>query len=663
MQKMTDWYFNSLKKQILIPFLALIMISGLAIAYMSYKNSIELTTDELTGTTEEQVKSMNESFEIFFKKTEDQLDRLSKYPRMSTYEKDPESIIDEFSHTQSSNSEINGLYLGTEKGGKTIIFPKAELPADFDPRQREWYQAALKEKNETIWTEPYTDQATNKLVITAAKAIYDGDRLIGVLGVDISIDTLVKMVNQTKFGETGYSVLLDEKGAFVTHPDKEKIQQDISKENIFKKMKSESGSMLEEYEGKKRIIGYATNPTTGWRIAGLMDENEVIVRASPMIKDNIITLLIVFTVTALSAIFITRSLTNPIKNLQGSIRKMAGGDFTAINSISRTDEIGQLAEDTNMMARNMSQMLGKVNTLSDKVSDSSMTLVASAEENSAAANEVALTMEQIASGAIDQIEVGQNNEKAVKLLADKINDLDAETSKMALESDNMFKASENGITQVRDLKQQFNETSLISNKLGTAVKSLDARSHDISAIVKTISGIAGQTNLLALNAAIEAARAGEHGKGFAVVADEVKKLAEQTEHSLKEISEIIQAMQADTSNTVQLIDQVNQKIHHQDTSVTDTENAFSHIATIIENTFSNFDEMKTMMNDMVSEVTRMSGNAEQLNSISQETAAGTEEVSASIEQTNASMEQLNALASDLDTLSQEMHKEIRKFIF
>ncbi|MFD9627588.1 methyl-accepting chemotaxis protein [Peribacillus muralis] len=663
MNKITDWYFNSLKKQILIPFLALIMISGLAIAYMSYKNSIELTTHELTDTTKEQVKSLNESFELFFKKTEDQLDRISKYPSMSTYEKDPESIFDEFSHTQSSNSEINGLYLGTEKEGKTIIFPKAELPADFDPRQREWYQSALKEKNETIWTEPYTDQATNTLVITAAKSIYDGDRLIGVLGVDISIDTLVKMINQTKFGETGYSVLLDKKGAFVTHPDKEKIQQDISKESMFKKMKSESGSMIEEYEGKNRIIGYAINPTTGWRIAGLMEENEVIVRASPMIVDNLITLLIVFTITALSAIFITRSLTNPIKKLQESIRRMAGGDFTAKNSISRTDEIGQLAEDTNLMAQNMSQMLGKVNTLSDKVSESSMTLVASAEENSAAANEVALTMEQIASGAIDQIEVGQNNENAVKLLADKINDLDAETSKMALESHNMFKASENGIAQVQDLKQQFNETSLISKKMSTAVTSLDARSHDISAIVKTISGIAGQTNLLALNAAIEAARAGEHGKGFAVVANEVKKLAEQTEHSLKEISEIIQAIQADTNNTVHLIDQVNQKIHHQDTSVTDTENAFSHIATIIVNTFSNFDDIKTMMNDMVSEVTRMAGNAEQLNSIGQETAAGTEEVSASVEQTNASMEQLNALASDLDTLSQEMHKEIRKFIF
>lgn len=663
MRSLTDWYFNSLKKQILIPFLALIMISGMAISYMSYKNSIDLTTQELTGTTEEQVKSMNDSFEIFFQKTENQLDRIGKYPIMSTYDKNLESIMDEFSYTQSSNSEINGIYLGTEKDGKAFIFPKTELPADYDPRQRDWYQSALKQKNKTIWTEPYTDQATNELVITAAKALYDGNELIGVLGVDISIDTLVKMVNQTKFGETGYTVLLDKNGSFVTHPDKKKIQQDISKENMFKKMKSESGSMIEEYDGQSRIIGYATNPNTGWRIAGLMDEHEVLVRASPMIIDNIITLLIVFTLTALSAIFITRSLTNPIKKLQESIRKMADGDFTSKNFISRKDEIGQLAEDTNLMTRNMSHMLGQVNNLSDKVSDSSMTLVASADENSAAANEVAMTMEQIAAGAIDQIEVGQNNEIAVKLLADKINDFEAQTSKMATESENMFKASENGITQVQGLKQQFNETSLISSKMSTAVKSLDARSNDISAIVKTISGIAGQTNLLALNAAIEAARAGEHGKGFAVVADEVKKLAAQTEYSLKEISEIIQAMQSDTTNTVHLIDQVNQKIHHQDTSVTDTENAFSHIASIIANTFSNFDEIKKMMNDMVSEVTRMASNAEQLNSISQETAAGTEEVSASVEQTNASMEQLNALASELDALSQEMHKEIRKFTF
>lgn len=146
MKRLTEWYFNSLKKQILIPFLALIMISGLVISYNSYNNSVDLRTQELTVSTKEQVKSINNSFEIFFQKTEDHLDRISKYPIMNSFNKDPESIMAEFSTTHSSNEEINGLYIATEKEGKTLIFPKTVLPVNFDPRQRDWYQAALKEK-------------------------------------------------------------------------------------------------------------------------------------------------------------------------------------------------------------------------------------------------------------------------------------------------------------------------------------------------------------------------------------------------------------------------------------------------------------------------------------------------------------------------------------
>lgn len=663
MKRLKNWYFNSLKKQILIPFLTLIMISGMTLSYFAYEQTIELTTEELKNTTEGQVKSINDSFESFFQNTEDHLNRMSMYGTMAAPNKDTNTIMTEFANTQSTNEEINGLYMGTEKDGNTIIFPKASLPADFDPREQDWYQAALKEENEIVWTDPYTDTATNTLVITAAKTIFNGDKLVGVLGIDISIDTLIAKINQMKFGKDGYAVLLDEKGSFITHPDKSKIMQDISKEPIFQRMKDESGSMMEEYEDKSQIIGYSSNPTTGWKIAGIVDKDEVLDRASSMVNHNLMAILITFALATLFAIFVTRSLTRPIKRLQESIRKMAGGDFATTISITRNDELGKLSEDTNTLSQNMSAMLKNVDTLSSKVSDSSMLLVASAEENSAAANEVAMTMEQIASGAIDQIEVGQNNETAVKLMADKINTLKNQTEVMAQASDSMFKASENGMVTVQDLKQQFDETALISHKMSTAVKSLDVRSHTVSDIVKTITGIARQTNLLALNAAIEAARAGEHGKGFAVVADEVKKLAEQTEHSLKEISEIIYAMQSDTTNTVNLIEQVNQKIDHQSTSVTDTEVAFGDIASIISTTFSNFDEMKSMMLEMVSQIHVMSGNAGHLNSVSQEAAAGTEEVSASIEETNASMEQLNVLAGELDALSQEMHKEIQKFTF
>ncbi len=664
MKKLFTWYTKTIQRQILIPFLSLIILSCGLIYFINYQNSMNITSTTLADTTEQQTNALHYSFELFFRDMESTINLAAENKDLRNAIQNKDQIESLFkSVIKHSNKMIDTVVIGYEDTGNVVLSPARDLGKDFDARVRPWYQAAIQNKGKLNWTEPYPDAATGYMIVTLSKTIEDGDKTIGVLAMHISLTSLSDLITQTKFGENGYTVLIDHSGKFVAHPDQTKISTDFSQEAIYKQMNGKSGSMIEEYNGAERIIGYSTLPTTGWTIAGFMDIQEVSNQVNRTVPFTLLILAIVLVLGIMITYIITRSLIKPISQLQTSIQQMENGDLTVESNITRRDELGALARGFDKMTLQMKELMQKVKTLSSKVNESSITLVANAEESAAASNQVAVTMEEIASGATHQAEVVQAIQSAINDMLDSIKNIDGLASNMQVQSDEMFQASENGKNIVYGLKQQFNETSNISRLMDKAVQSLDARSGEISKIVQTISDIAAQTNLLALNAAIEAARAGEAGKGFSVVAEEVRKLAEQSKLSAKDIAQLIGSMQTDTSSTIQLIEQTNKQINTQGKSVEKTEQAFDTIAAIITNTFSRFTDIKAALDQISTKIQHLHSATEQLNAISQQTAAGTEEASASSEETTAVMEQLNKLASDLEELSQEMYHAIEKFKF
>ncbi len=101
----------------------------------------------------------------------------------------------------------------------------------------------------------------------------------------------------------------------------------------------------------------------------------------------------------------------------------------------------------------------------------------------------------------------------------------------------------------------------VAASTNATVAKLGESSGEVGKVIKVITSIAQQTKLLALNATIEAARAGEAGKGFAVVANEVKELAKETAKATEDISQKIEAIQADTRGAVTAIGQISSIIN------------------------------------------------------------------------------------------------------
>jgi methyl-accepting chemotaxis protein len=122
----------------------------------------------------------------------------------------------------------------------------------------------------------------------------------------------------------------------------------------------------------------------------------------------------------------------------------------------------------------------------------------------------------------------QNNSNSQKLV-DTSNNLSSQTESLSASTYQQATNIEQSSMSLMHITQSINEIAEKSHHISN-------QSQDIKHVISVIGDIADQTNLLALNAAIEAARAGEQGRGFAVVSDEVRKLAEQTQKSLQEIT-------------------------------------------------------------------------------------------------------------------------------
>lgn len=368
--------------------------------------------------------------------------------------------------------------------------------------------------------------------------------------------------------------------------------------------------------------------------------------------------LIIVILTATIA-FITKQITDPLQLVIRVCDKLSRGDFREdglIGAVDRHDEFGHMEVEVRDMRKTVNNLIHKVISSTEQLAASSQELTATAHQCALASEQVAQRVSSSASAVIEQqmdVEMAMDSIDNTMHSIDNLNHTASDVTANVVES---HKQAQDGSDAIEEAVNKIISVEEIVNSSSITVDKLGKRSQEIGQIVETISGIADQTNLLALNAAIEAARAGEHGRGFAVVADEVRKLAEESQSSAKRITDLISAIQNDTTDAVDSMQKGNVAVKEGTASVGELKESFAKILeasdAVAEKAKGMSEDLKVVSGDtenVRNRSTKISENSRQVATDMESVSAAAQEQSAAAEEIASASEALSQLAHSLQT--------------
>ncbi len=659
---------RSIRTTILIAFFT-VLIATLAIistgAFVKFKGIMEANEEKSIAMLNVEIDNAVNAYLKHYVQTLDALAYVSESTDILTNPAAESQLLNKFDQFIKTDKDIQFIYMGTEDG-RMIMRPADDLGPGYDPRKRDWYNQA-KGVKETILTDPYFDDTSNKMVVTACRAVFDKTgKLVGVLGIDLSLEAINNETSKLKIGEKGYPIIVDKNNVIISHADTAKLGKPLETKVIVEALADPKKEIIyynytvdKKTQKKLAVIHQMRN--TNWRIVSTYYVDEIDREVMGFISFIIFCGIAALLLSTFIILMVTRGFNKNIHKLSSTMQVARTGDLSVRSHIVSKDETGLLSQFFDETIADLSALVANVQEVSAELTEAAQNLAATSEEVSASADEVAKTVEDIARGAEDQASDAEASAGSSRDLSTSFGELQNMTEEMLKAADALNRANQTSYSAIQELTTTNEQSNEANRLISTSVNELSHKTSEISSILDAISAISVQTNLLALNASIEAARAGEHGRGFAVVAEEIRKLAEASAASADEVRIILGNIQTDSQVTVSHMSKLNENTAAQNHSVQSVYEAFNTIDSAYSQISGKIQSISAAVDHIKVKQDAMLGNIENISAVSQQTAAASEEVTASMDQQVYAVEEVAKSAQQLNEISAHLSQKISHF--
>lgn len=379
---------------------------------------------------------------------------------------------------------------------------------------------------------------------------------------------------------------------------------------------------------------------------------------------SIIFTLIIILVGLVISFFLSRSLTKMMASLIQTAESLAEGKIIIRQQAPWQPwnfEGKELQVAFRHMFKTLANLITNIQTTASNLTLGAENLRQGLRQSALSTEQISASIQNVSKAVDHEYESMHNNRLKFDTIIDEMTNVQKRSVDVKSTSGHSLALAHTGNKTLNQVVSSMEELSIQVSQLSSHIQDVSQTSKGIFKTVKIIEQVAQQTNLLALNAAIEAARAGEHGRGFAVVAEEVRKLAEQVQISLSDITQSADEMEKGSIALHSRMDASLTSVDQGQKHLKHIEAQFQEITKTMEQNVLHAEGIFETLHLLGDDIQRMNQGTQSLLGEAEAASESMQEVGAGAEEQSATSEQILNTATIVEQSAQDLQNLVQTF--